>query len=131
MTPVNSPLPPGAFRTPRHPERAFSLIEVVLAVGVVAFAFVAVLGLIPAGMGQFRQAIDTSVCAQIAQRVINDAQETAFTILIDEAKLPTTGADDFAFRAPTVAASTASTASNPGKCIRYFDEQGSEVIPAN
>lgn len=129
MTPVNPPLPSGAFRASSIESRAFSLIEVVLAVGVVAFAFVAIMGLIPAGMTQFRQAIDTSVCAQIAQRIINEAQETDFTTLIDEKNLPTAGADDFAFRTPTVAASTAATAGSPGKCIRYFDEQGMEVIP--
>ena len=130
MPPVTSPLPSVSFRSPLAKQRAFSLIEVVLAVGVVAFAFVAILGLIPAGMGQFRQAIDTSVCAQIAQRVINDSQETDFTTLIDEKSLPTTGADDYAFRTPSILASNAATATLPGKCIRYFDEQGSEVIPA-
>src|SRR5687767_4065395 len=61
----------------------FSLVEVVLAIGVVSFAFVAILGLVPAGMSQFRQAIDTAVCAQIAQRVIGDAQQTDFDLLID------------------------------------------------
>jgi len=130
MTPVNPPLPSGAFRASSTESRAFSLIEVVLAVGVVAFAFVAIMGLIPAGMSQFRQAIDTSVCAQIAQRIINESQETDFTTLIDEKNLPTANADDFALRTPTVAASTASTANVPGKCVRYFDEQGMEVIPA-
>jgi len=129
MTRVTSPLPSGAFRASSANRRAFSLVEVVIAVGVVAFAFVAILGLIPAGMSQFRQATDTSVCAQIAQRIINECQETDFTTLIDEKNLPTTGGDDFAFRTPTVAASTSASAAAPGKCIRYFDEQGMEVIP--
>src|SRR3954468_2269565 len=132
MPPVTPSLPRGlSFSSHRQRSRGFSLVEVVIAVGVVAFAFVAILGLIPAGMGQFRQAIDTSVCAQIAQRVINDAQETDFTTLVDEKNLPTTGSDDFAFRTPSIAATSGSTATNPGKCIRYFDEQGSKVIPAN
>ncbi len=129
MTPVNPPLPSGAFRASSTESRAFSLIEVVLAVGVVAFAFVAIMGLIPAGMSQFRQAIDSSVCAQIAQRIINESQETDFTTLIDEKNLPTANGDDFALRTPTVAASTNASASSPGKCIRYYDEQGMEVIP--
>ena len=130
MTRVTSPVPTGAFRAPSPNVRAFSLVEVVLAVGVIAFAFVAILGLIPAGMSQFRQATDTSVCAQIAQRIINESQETDFTTLIDEKNLPTTNGDDFALRTPTVAASNAATAATPGKCIRYYDEQGMEVIPA-
>jgi uncharacterized protein (TIGR02598 family) len=125
MTPVTSPLARGAFRNSTA-QRGFSLIEVVLAVGVVAFAFVAILGLIPAGMGQFRQAIDTSVCAQIAQRVINDAQQAEYATLIDEKNLPVS-LQNFAFRMPTVALSD----SNHARCMRYFDEQGNEVIPTN
>lgn len=127
MTPVTLPLRRGAFRTSLAKNRAFSLIEVVLAVGVVAFAFVAILGLIPAGMGQFRQAIDTSVCAQIAQRVINDAQQADFSTLIDEKNLQAAGATDtYAFRLPNID----STKNRPTKCIRYFDEQGNEIIPS-
>jgi uncharacterized protein (TIGR02598 family) len=128
MTPVALPLPRGTFRNSVARNRAFSLIEVVLAVGVVAFAFVAILGLIPAGMGQFRQAIDTSVCAQIAQRVINDAQQADFATLIDEKNLQAAGATDtYAFRLPTIDA----TRTRPTKCIRYFDEQGNEIVPSN
>ena len=61
----------------------FSLVEVVLAVGVISFAFVAIMGLIPAGLTQFRQAMDTSVGSQIAQRVIFDAEQTDFDTLVD------------------------------------------------
>jgi uncharacterized protein (TIGR02598 family) len=99
----------------------FSLVEVVLAVGVVAFAFVAVLGLLPAGMTQFRQAIDTSVCAQIGQRVIMDAQQTDFDVLTDKDNVPVSAGepqDFFTFRAPKVGAGA----------FRYFDEQGNEVV---
>jgi uncharacterized protein (TIGR02598 family) len=103
------------------PEGAFSLVEVVLAIGVVAFAFVAILGLLPAGMTQFRQAIDTTVCAQIAQRVIGDAQQTEFDTLIDKQNLPSgSSLDHYTFRAPKVTSPE----------IRYFDERGGEVIPA-
>lgn len=104
-------------------ERAFSLVEVVLAIGVVAFAFVAILGLLPAGMTQFRQAVDTTVCAQIAQRVIGDAQQTDFDTLIDVKNLPSSAndRDNYTFRAPKV--------SEPE--YRYFDERGGEVIPSS
>jgi uncharacterized protein (TIGR02598 family) len=95
-------------------------VEVVLAVGVVAFAFVAVLGLLPAGMTQFRQAVDTSVCAQIAQRIIMDAQQSDFDVLVDRLSVNPTGppAPHFTFRAPQVEAGA----------FRYFDEQGNEVV---
>lgn len=84
----------------RASQAGFSLVEVVLAVGVVAFAFVAILGLIPAGLSQFRQAMDISVCSQISQRIIMEAQQTEFDVLVANA-----GTAQF----------------------RYFDEQGNEV----
>jgi uncharacterized protein (TIGR02598 family) len=96
-------------------------VEVVLAVGVVAFAFVAVLGLLPAGMTQFRQAVDTSVCAQISQRIIMDAQQADFDVLVDKDVTSPSGAPPtphFTFRAPSVGAGA----------FRYFDEQGNEVV---
>jgi uncharacterized protein (TIGR02598 family) len=98
----------------------FSLVEVVLAVGVVSFAFVAILGLLPAGMTQFRQAVDLSVCSQIAQRVIIDAQQTDFNVLTDSTNANTT-IDNFTFRAP-----------GEGKeRLRYFDEQANEIAFAS
>lgn len=86
---------------PLRTQRAFSLVEVVLAIGVVSFAFVAILGLLPAGMSQFRKAIDTSVAADIAQRVIDDAQQTDWDTLTNI----------------------------PWPAYRYFDERGVEIIP--
>ena len=53
---------------------AFSLVEVVLAVGVAAFALVALLGLLPAGLKTFKGSMNTAVGAQIAQRIFNDIQ---------------------------------------------------------
>jgi uncharacterized protein (TIGR02598 family) len=108
------------FRSTASKSRAFSLVEVVLAVGVVSFAFVAILGLIPAGLAQFRQAMDISVCAQIAQRVISDAQQTDFDILTQSADARSSAAN-FTFVAPTI----------DGPLLRYFDEAGNEVVPAN
>ncbi len=78
-------------------------MEVVLAIGVVSFAFVAILGLLPAGMTQFRKAIDTSVAADIAQRVIDDAQQTDWDTLVG----------------------------TQWPAYRYFDERGVEVVPQN
>lgn len=116
---ISGPVP-LAFRSKRS---GFSLVEVVLAVGVVAFAFVGVLGLLPAGMTQFRGAIDDTVSTEIAHRVIADARQMDFDALIDKPSIPDEeGAGDyFAFRAPKV--------SQPE--FRYFDEQGGEVIPAS
>jgi uncharacterized protein (TIGR02598 family) len=60
----------------------FSLVELVLAIGVVSFAFVSIFSLIPMGMTAFRQAVDTTVGAQIAHRLINEAQQTDYSTLI-------------------------------------------------
>lgn len=98
----------------RSEDRAgFSLVEVSLAIGVVAFAFLAVFGLLPAGMTTFRRAIDTSVGSQIAQRVIDDAEQTDFTTLIS----------------PAGNGGTSTPATTPfDMATRYFDGQGEELL---
>ncbi|MDQ6765330.1 MAG: hypothetical protein M3Z22_04420 [Verrucomicrobiota bacterium] len=49
--------------------RGFSLVEVVLALGVVAFAIVAILGMVPAGLSTSHSAQDDTRAAQIAQDI--------------------------------------------------------------
>jgi len=60
----------------------FSLIEVVMAIGVVAFALVALLGLLPTGLKTFKSTMNTAVGSQIAERVFNDMQVTDWTNLV-------------------------------------------------
>lgn len=93
--PRTNPLESGAHRR----AAGFSLVEVVLSIGIVAFAFVAIFGLLPAGLTTFRQAVDNSLGSQIVQRLVNEAQQTDYPTLI---------------AAPT----------GP---LRYFDDQGNEV----
>ncbi|MFL6515581.1 MAG: hypothetical protein ACJ8M1_11225 [Chthoniobacterales bacterium] len=50
---------------------AFTLAEVVVALGIVAFAIVAILGLMPVGLATGRSAQDESRAPQIAQDIIN------------------------------------------------------------
>lgn len=52
----------------------FSLVEVVLALGIVSFAMVGIMGLLPVGLDAFRQSINLTVESQIAQQIINNAQ---------------------------------------------------------
>ncbi len=92
------------MRSPLRP-RGFSLVETVLALGVVAFALVALMGLLPVGLSNFRSAIDASVGAQIYQRVVTDMEQADFHRLV-----PSGGAGGY-FILP----------------IRYFDDQGNEV----
>jgi uncharacterized protein (TIGR02598 family) len=86
---------------------------------VVAFAFVSLFALIPVGLETFREGIGTTVGAQIAQRVIAEAQQTDFDILIDHVSREDATQDGLTFRAP---------ARNDER-LRYFDEQGNEVVP--
>lgn len=90
----------------------FSLVEVVLAIGVVAFAFMAIFALLPAGLGISRQSMEASVGSQIAQRILNDAQQSDFSELIKDASGKTiTG-----------------TNQTGRKAERYFDDQGNELL---
>jgi uncharacterized protein (TIGR02598 family) len=108
---------PRSHRPSRH-RKGFSLVEVVLSIGIVAFAFVSVLGMIPTGLSTFRQAMDTSVGSQIAQRVINDALQTDFDVLVDEDSSSVPQSADYTFRAPD----------KDGGAFRYFDEEGTEIV---
>ena len=53
------PVNPSLAPKPRH-SHGFSLVEVALALGIVAFAFVSLFGLLPVGLGVFRTSIDVS-----------------------------------------------------------------------
>lgn len=118
-------MPPSTSAPPSCRDRSpsasgFTLVEVALAIAVIAFAFVALLSLLPAGLTTFRRALDISICTQIAQRIVADAQGADFNLVVDRDNLPaSTQGAEFSFRAPSV--------QEPG--IRFFDEQGNEVVP--
>ncbi len=59
-------------------QRAFSLVEVVLALGIIAFAFVANIGMLPVGLQTFRDSADKTQTTQIAQNLLAEAQQTPF-----------------------------------------------------
>lgn len=64
-----------------RPNSAFSLIEVVIALGVVAFALVAILGVFPTGLAANRTSINDTRAAQLLNAVTAtiDAQCSAFS----------------------------------------------------
>ena len=107
--PTGHKIPGGRARCD---DQAFTLVEVTLAIGIMAFALLAVFGLLPVGMNTFRSAMNMSIGGQIAQRVINDAQQADFNQLITDA-------------------SGATITVCGAKARRYFSEEGDEVIPAN
>ena len=84
----------------RQRRRAFSLVEVVIALGIVSFAMMGIVGLIAVGMNTFRASIDTSVQSRIAQKAISDAVLTDFSKLqayesyYDESGRPVSAGDE-------------------------------------
>jgi hypothetical protein len=57
--------------------RGFSLVEVVLALGVISFAIVAILGVIPIGLRTGHSAQDETRAAQIAENVLGSLSSQA------------------------------------------------------
>ncbi len=58
--------------------RAFSLIEVTIAMAIAAVALVTLLGLIPQGMDTMREAGDQAIMGRIHQQILNEIQLTPF-----------------------------------------------------
>lgn len=58
--------------------RAFTLVETVLAIGIVSFAFVAILGMLPCGLQVFRKAMDTSMEGQMVQHIVGRISQTPY-----------------------------------------------------
>lgn len=56
----------------------FSLVEVVLAMGVISFAMISVIGLLPVGLSTFQRAMDQTVEGQIIQRINGEMMLTPF-----------------------------------------------------
>ena len=54
----------------KHGRKGFSLVEVVLALGVVSFAIIAILGILPVGLNTGHSAQDETRAAQIAEDIL-------------------------------------------------------------
>lgn len=59
-------------------QTAFSLVEVCLALGIVSFALLSVVGLMPVGLSAMRQAMDQTTEAQIARVISGEAALVPF-----------------------------------------------------
>jgi uncharacterized protein (TIGR02598 family) len=102
---------PSNSMKPFRPHCAgFSLVEVVLAIGIIAFAFVPLMALLPLGLDTSRKAVDATVEAYIAQQLTTEAQQMDFSVLISPAT-----STDFT--------GSGSTSTAP----MYFDSQGNKT----
>ena len=63
---------------PRHPRRAFSLVEVTLALGLVTFVLVAVLGTVPVALSSGHQSLDQNRAAAVANTLFASFRGQAF-----------------------------------------------------
>lgn len=84
LKPLPSPgreISPGSRRGNLLRNRGFTLVEVTLAIGIISFAFVAMFGILPVGLNVSRQAMDTTIEAQIVQQLKTQALQTDFSQL--------------------------------------------------
>lgn len=79
---------------PRYTSSGFSLVEVIVAMGIAAFCLVAMIGLIPTGLKQVKisseQTVATAILAAVASDIRNTPTGTANS-LIYGVELPTIG----------------------------------------
>ena len=74
---MNFRLPP--FR--RRLTAAFTLVEIMIATGLITFSVIAVLGVLPVGLTSLRQSMNQTVEAQIVRSIAAQAVTTSFTNL--------------------------------------------------
>lgn len=129
----------GAYRSLLRRRSAFSLVEVVLALGVVSFAIVAILGILPAGLQTGHSAQDETRAAQIAQAIIasiasqapsqfdnvqvqlNDSQNSTVPLHLSAAETKTLYADNDGRLIPTVTGAAYSVSVTTNNSPAGFD----------
>ena len=80
--PPSNPLPvdcPVLSRASLRKRRGFTLIETALALGIVAFALLPLMGMLPLGIQVSNSAADLMMSAQIAQRLTGMIQQADFS----------------------------------------------------
>lgn len=103
---------PPQFYQPTRPAHAFSLVEVVLALGLTSFCLLAVMGMIPAGLSQNQNSVEKTVAANIACAIVADLRNA-----------PAAGTSPtYGFTLPT--AGSASSMANGSPQVLYFSGEG-------
>ena len=74
--PIRPPLRNSFSRAgfPRPCRMAFSLVEVALALGIVSFGLVALLGVVPVAMDRYREAMDANVAADVMRTLVGELE---------------------------------------------------------
>jgi len=90
VIPIAMKYPPGILPMKNHSaklvslRKAFTLVETTIAMGIVAFAMVPILGLVPMGLTTFRNAISVTAEAQIVQGLSNEILLTDYELLTNK-----------------------------------------------
>lgn len=69
----------------------FSLVEVTLALGVISFSLVGLMGMLPVGLSGFREAMELQTQSRIRQAIAAEVQLTPYTVIASgafEARFP-------------------------------------------
>lgn len=61
----------------------FSLVEVTIALGLVSFSLVGLMGMLPVGLSSFREAMEIQTQTRIAQQIAAELQLTPFQTISD------------------------------------------------
>jgi uncharacterized protein (TIGR02598 family) len=64
---------------PTAPVHGFSLVEIVLAIGIISFSLIAVLGLISVGVHSGKSALDESLISAMSRQVVGSLRQQYFT----------------------------------------------------
>jgi uncharacterized protein (TIGR02598 family) len=102
---------------PRTTESAFSLVEVVLALGVISVAIIAILGVLPVGLQSSHSAQDETRAAHIAQNIISAMASQAPTQFTN-VTLPVSSP------APAIDLSSSTTTTASPAAFLYADNDG-------
>lgn len=78
------PKSPRPFRKFRAPRRAFTLVEVCLALGIMSFSAIALLGLLPTALDHLGGSIDKSRAQTISRQVLVEARQMGFLELSNQ-----------------------------------------------
>lgn len=96
---MNSVFRASLNKCPKKSFRGFTLVEITLCLGLVSFALVSTLGLLPAGLTTLRSSMNQTVEAQILQSIASRAVISSFTNVIastlyfDDEGLPVAAGD--------------------------------------